>query len=306
MIPLYTDIEYIQAKSNDLLPLRCEHCGEKFYALKKLITQEIKQKRGRCKYCSKECKYEAANKTVKTTCAVCGKDIIVKKSTFEKSKSKKNFCSHSCAASYTNLGREKSQETRVKISKSLLDYNSEHNEKRPVKICKVCGKEYHYKKNVSTKLCCSKKCSLYLKTHKVDFMSSEQRELRSTISRKAVYLQKKERRSKNEKYFCELCEKHFKNVTHNIPKFNGWDADVIIDDVRIAVLWNGKWHYEKITQKHSVLQVQTRDKIKISEIKKQGYEPYVIKDMGSYDPQFVIDEFEKFKAYVNKLDLNEK
>ena len=63
---------------------------------------------------------------------------------------------------------------------------------------------------------------------------------------------------------------------------------------------------KKITQKHSVLQVQTRDKIKISEIKKQGYEPYVIKDMGSYDPQFVIDEFEKFKAYVNKLDLNEK
>lgn len=37
--------------------------------------------------------------------------------------------------------------------------------------------------------------------------------------------------------------------------FNGWDADIIIEDLKIAILWNGKWHYEKITEKHSVSQV---------------------------------------------------
>jgi hypothetical protein len=59
-------------------------------------------------------------------------------------------------------------------------------------------------------------------------------------------------------------------------------------------MWNGVWHYKKITEKHSVEQVQNRDRIKIKEIKKCGYEPYIIKDMGKYNPQFVEEEFEKF------------
>lgn len=57
------------------------------------------------------------------------------------------------------------------------------------------------------------------------------------------------------------------------------------------MLWNGKWHYEKITKNHSVKQVQNRDKIKIEEIKKAGYIPYIIKDTGKYNTNKVIDEF---------------
>ncbi len=60
------------------------------------------------------------------------------------------------------------------------------------------------------------------------------------------------------------------------------------------MLWNGKWHYEKITEQHSVKQVKNRDKIKIKEIKEKGYTPYVIKDMGKTNRKFVDDEFEKF------------
>lgn len=85
----------------------------------------------------------------------------------------------------------------------------------------------------------------------------------------------------------------------NEQKFNGWDADVIIEDLKIAVLWNGKWHYEKITQKHSVKQVQNRDNIKIKEIIKCGYIPYIIKDMGKYKKSFVEEEFEKFLNYLH-------
>jgi hypothetical protein len=29
-----------------------------------------------------------------------------------------------------------------------------------------------------------------------------------------------------------------------------------------------------------------------------GYEPYIIKDMGSYDPEFVKNEFEILKKYI--------
>ena len=111
--------------------------------------------------------------------------------------------------------------------------------------------------------------------------------------RKSAAIQSENKRSRNEIYFCELCEKYFDNVEHNKPKFNGWDADIIIDDIKTAILWNGKWHYEKIAKKHSIEQIQNRDKIKIEEIKKSGYKPYIIKDMGKYNPKFVEEEFEK-------------
>jgi hypothetical protein len=109
---------------------------------------------------------------------------------------------------------------------------------------------------------------------------------------------KQGKRSKNEILFSELCLGEFKNVILNENIFNGWDADIILLDIKTAVLWNGKWHYEKITENHSVKQVQNRDKIKIKEIIKAGYVPYIIKDMGSYDEEFVNCQFEKFLKYI--------
>ena len=32
-----------------------------------------------------------------------------------------------------------------------------------------------------------------------------------------------------------------------------------------------------------------------------GYEPYIIKDMGSYNPEFVKQEFEVLKNYLKKI-----
>lgn len=111
--------------------------------------------------------------------------------------------------------------------------------------------------------------------------------------------QVQQRRSKNEKYFCELCEKYFKKVLHNESIFNGWDADIIIEDYKIAVLWNGIWHYKQINKKQSLKQIQSRDKIKINEIKKAGYIPYIIKDMGKYNPEFVEQQFNIFIKMLN-------
>jgi len=106
------------------------------------------------------------------------------------------------------------------------------------------------------------------------------------------------RRSKNEIYFAELCQDYFDVVWTNKPIFNGWDADVIIPELKVAVLWNGKWHYEKLTEKHSVKQVQNRDRIKIKEITKLEYTSYV-KDMGREDNKFVESEFQKFIQHFN-------
>lgn len=315
MTPLYTQEEYDKAKSSDLLALRCEHCGKTFAVTKKLITQELMHNRGRNKYCSKKCKYESTISLVHTRCSNCGKDITVSRSIYEKSTSKHFFCDKSCAASFNNARRKVSEETRNKIKSSLTEYHHLHPKETVHKlkahktkkektykerICKVCGNVYTSKTPGSTNVVCSKECSEYLHKHYKDFIPEEtMNKLRiggSVGGRNSVLTQGDTRRSKNEKYFCELCERHFQNVKHNEPVFNGWDADIIIEDIKVAVLWNGKWHYEKITESHSLSQVQNRDKIKIREIISCGYKPYIIKDMGRYNPRFVEEEFKKFIA----------
>jgi hypothetical protein len=108
------------------------------------------------------------------------------------------------------------------------------------------------------------------------------------------------RRSKNEIEFCKLCEEYFNNVKHNECIFNGWDADIIIEDIKFAVLWNGPWHYKQITKSHSVKQIQNRDKIKIKEIKESGWTPYIIKDMGKANKDFVKEKFDEFLKYLKE------
>ena len=144
-------------------------------------------------------------------------------------------------------------------------------------ICKVCNNVFN---NRTIRTTCSEQCKNIIHSH---------------FGKKSAQLQAENRRSKNEIHFAELCKTQYKEVLTNVPMFNGWDADVILPNEKIAILWNGKWHHEKITKKHSVLQVQNRDKIKIHEIKMAGYSPYIIDDMGREDNSFVIQEFEKFK-----------
>ena len=103
--------------------------------------------------------------------------------------------------------------------------------------------------------------------------------------------------------FATLCEQHFNQIVVNLPMFNGWDADVILMKEKVAVLWNGPWHYRKITKTHSLEQVQNRDKIKMDEIQRAGFVPYVIRDNGSYNKAFVLSEFEKFKSWIGELAI---
>lgn len=94
-------------------------------------------------------------------------------------------------------------------------------------------------------------------------------------------------------YFADLCKKIFSEVFENKQMFNGWDADVIIPEYKLAVLWNGNWHHKKITKKHSLKQVRARDKIKIDQIRLAGYIPYVINDYGACNYKFVEVKFKE-------------
>lgn len=194
------------------------------------------------------------------------------------------YCSRSCANS-----RIHSEFTKSKISTSLIE--SPFIKKRIInkkstttKQCFFCKKE-----TINNKFC-SKSCA------KKHYMS--QGDIASIMGRKSVAKQKKIKRSKNEIYFGELCLNKFSKVLFNEPLFNGWDADIIVPDLKIAILWNGKWHYEKITKTHSVEQVQNRDKIKLKEIENSGYRTYVVKDMGKYNKEFVEKEFANFLVFL--------
>lgn len=266
---------------------KCKYCGKEFDTPQKLgghITC--------CKFNPNKSKNLPKPKQIyKLICYKCGKEyeLELTEEQYKNGKYRKN-CSRSCANS-----RLLTNETKLKISNSLLNYK--------IKTCKVCGKEYTLDKNEfpnATKHVCSMECRKYYLSHKSDFLSDEAILKLSQAGLKSANIQSNLRRSKNEIMFYEKCKLYFNNVEHNKPIFNGWDADVIIHDIKYAILWNGKWHYEKITKKHSVQQIQNRDKIKINEIIKFGYTPYIIKDMGKVNKNFVDEQFKIFLDYLNK------
>ena len=154
-------------------------------------------------------------------------------------------------------------------------------------ICAMCQTEFQPTRS-NAKLC-SMKCSQ-------DIWNTAEYKANAKINGQnggKVSAQKQSRRSQNEIYFAELCSQYF-TITTNEQFFDGWDADVIIHSDKIAILWNGAWHYKQISKTQSLKQVQARDKVKTAIIKKKEYDPYVIIDMGKYDKSFVEQEFAAF------------
>lgn len=227
----------------------------------------------------------------KHVCERCGKLM------FEKYGSGR-FCSRFCANS-----KKCSEETRKKISKSISgrSYIFTENDERHLaeneqaqityynkhpKICIICSNAIPY--NRRKRKTCSEKC------YNTAIIKSAQKAGKYSAQKRVL-------RSKNEIYFYELCEQHFKDVKHNEPLFNGWDADVIVEDIKYAILWNGPWHYQQIVKDQSLMQIQNRDKIKVEEIYKCGYTPYIIKDDGKYNPKFVEEQFSVFISAIKGL-----
>lgn len=94
---LYTQLEYENSKLADLLPIKCDYCGETFYLTKRHIQ---KNSQNASKFCSKNCQKKAAIKTVEVTCKNCGKLFYKRYSQYLKHPN--HFCSSSCAATYNN------------------------------------------------------------------------------------------------------------------------------------------------------------------------------------------------------------
>lgn len=212
-----------------------------------------------------------------------------------KERIKRKFCNKSCAAKHNNEIRLQSKtvyqkgltketncvvcETIIKIGKNANTHQAKclgcKTEK--IKICKSCDKQY---KTLTNRSCCSVECSKYQK--------QKGGSLGGKISASKII-----KRSRGEIKLYELCKNYFNSVRHNEIIKDGWDADIIIDDYSIAILWNGPWHYKQMTLKnHSLLQVQNRDKIKLEVLSSEGWNVIVFND-NLYTPE---EAFEILKS----------
>ena len=274
----------------------CKYCGKKFDDIHKKVGhenvckerpdyEEIIAKRklgGKNARIVQNKKRTLPRKTYQCVCEKCNKEFEIVCTESQFFRKIHFYCSKSCANT-----RIHSEETKNKISISVQK-TKKHKER---KFCLDCGSELD--RRTVGDYC--KKC--YGK-HRL--FTNETKEKLSKAGKKSVYVQRQTKRSKNEIGFCELCINYFKNVKHNENMFNGWDADVILEDYKIAILWNGPWHYKQISKIISLECIHNRDKIKIKNIQNCGYYPYIIKDMGKYNKKKIIKEFDKLVKFIKE------
>lgn len=297
-----------------LIELECNFCKNKFkrplrqYKHQKKISGEDYKT-----YCSFQCQANEKSKEQKVNCKNCDKEFI--KSFSQIKKTNNNFCSQTCSATFNNKNRYGSGLT-ITCKNCGVEFIAKSKKRR--ELCDSCFipirnfKNLNYLHNNTKKFILNcKKCNSVIEnpSHRKALCNNCRKvaTINAGLKGGRASVLKQVRRSKNEIYFSELCAKQFNSVSMNeqlFPDRNGnkWDADVIIHDHKIAILWNGIWHYKPINSNHSVKQVQARDTIKLQVIKDFGYIPYIIKDMGRHNKAFVEAEFNKFISWLKTKD----
>ena len=239
----------------------------------------------------------------KRICEYCGKEFYI-----DGYENRKHFpkccssvCAHRLSASKNHNG------TKIcKCTKCNKEFEINKHADPNKFICVACKKEingrhiYQKSLNIIKNNACKIISSNKVKVRKKRVLTEETIQKLREAGKKSAARQSELRRSKNEIKFCNLCESYFKNVRHNEPIFNGWDADVILPDIKFAILWNGKVHYEPIFGIANYNRVINRDKIKLKEIEKTGYKFYIIKDIGKYNENFVEEKFNEFIKFLKE------
>lgn len=259
---------------------------------------------------SKDCKKKNGSFKTTVNCANCSKQVIKLRAELNSN----NFCSRSCSVTFNN-------KIRIRIKKfktincrrcSLQFTKNDFSKSRLCQSCKLSttSNRKSSKKSYGALSIKNENCVNCGIKHDLSKKSRKYCKPCYTLLKPIIFhnmgvkaASKRVKRSKNEIYFHELCLQQYSNITNNElffkSKYGNWDADLILHDHKIAVLWNGIWHYKKVRSGHSPQQTQARDKIKIDVINANNYTPYVIKDMGKHNKKFVEQQFEIFKEWLN-------
>ena len=192
------------------------------------------------------------------------------------------FCSSSCAATYNNKGRVRSIESRVKTSQSMRGtpslFKGKEKVSRTTTPCYICGTLVRILKNTEHKnhTCKSDECKAATK---------------SIAGRASA--NKRVKRSADEIELFNLCNNYFLEVLHNHIIAENWDADIVLPLHKIAILWNGPWHYKDMPGlTHSLLQVQNRDRLKSKLFESLGWKVVLFEDRH-YTPKQAFEKIIK-------------
>lgn len=199
---------------------------------------------------------------------------------------KNKYCSSSCGAIASNKTKPKrSSESRKKYSDYMKSTgrtppgyikHGKYSTKIP-KICSVCNSTFLSK----TRTTCSSVC---LRAARVK--SGQNSAKVRTI------------RSKDEKELFNLLSMYTRyHVDANKVIMDGWDIDISIPELKIAIMWNGPWHYKEMKGlNHSLKQVHNRDLIKRRLFKSNGWKVLIFEDRY-WSPQLA------FSAMVTHLGI---
>lgn len=118
MIPKYSEEEFKNSKTMDLLPCECYYCHKDFYIQKKHIVFYLNNKKKPPKFCNLKCTGKSFFVKEIVECKQCNKQF--EKLPNQIKKSSNHFCSSSCSGTY-NSTHKKFGTRRSKIEVWLQD-----------------------------------------------------------------------------------------------------------------------------------------------------------------------------------------
>lgn len=299
--------------------VECSHCKTQFLCERRLVQRALREKKE--KYCSHRCSSLAQKKErVNIVCAFC--QNIFERLESAGSKNVTNYCSHTCRAKHQNRTKE---EEKVKagiaaiftcvecgISKRCNPYSISTK-----KFCsRMCRSVYNYKKyKIAKPLEAEKAPEIIYDTIKKcpsckkDFLIYPPSDYKK---RKycSGYCRNKENnklldgsRSKAEQLLEQrLLNKfpHEEILFNNRNILDGLELDVYFPKLKLAIEWNGVYHYKQIRDEKSFIRTQTTDAKKQQLCWEKGITLLVIKDLTS-NKKFIENEISKLIEYVESV-----
>lgn len=206
------------------------------------------------------------------------KDHVLLSTEYTNSKTKLVYlcglCGNESTQTYSNLMRDIGHECQ---GKGITNMNKGRFLTLNRYTCKYCEIIFYLSSRRTSAIFCSLECKNNWQTNTLEGIRLFKR-----CGQKGIKMRVHKNRSKNEIYMATLCEKQYgyDKVLKNVKMFDGIDADIIIPHLKVAIEWNGIWHYKKVRKDHNFNLTKIRDKVKAKTILNHKYNLIHIKDMG--------------------------
>lgn len=305
----------LKSRYDSKIPLRCDVCQCDFDRVQKLVKSALKLKSQTKHFCSKKCANLFQKKElVNLNCAYCKKNFTTSQGDFNKrskdSKLSLFYCSKLCANKNNTY---RSQEQKNKTSNTLkkrweeklknafkkkygeelkntdrvVFYKGRYRISHVKNTCVICSKEFFHCRKLQT---CSGQC----------LSEASKRSGKKGGSTTASSPFQKRNRSSNEKMFFQKILAIYPDAISNKRIFDGYDADIIIPSKKIAIHWNGVWHYQSVVGEELLHRVQAKDKLRYEAVERHGFTNYVVQDLGAMNESKVEQEYLKFIEFMEK------